>query len=330
MPIKILVIKMSSLGDIVHSLPFLYMLRHTYPDAYITWAVHDPYIDVLPGNPWINEKYVVHRNKMTNLSYLRKVHNDLKSRKFDLVIDLQMLFKSSILAYLSDGKVKIGKNKNTELSKFFSKPISGPNNNGHIIEQLLDVVRYLGGKDEKIEFPLPDFKLQENSIKLKLEENGIKGKYVLVVPGTRGASKMWPVKNWKLLVEKLVEQNIPVVITGMLQEQRMIEEISSSFKNNQVLNIVGKTSLLDLIAIENLSAVHVSVDTGPLHIANALKKPLVALFGPTFSQKSGPYNNPYSRVICAENSGNKNADMSTITVKRVYNEIIDLFNHKRR
>ena len=71
----------------------------------------------------------------------------------------------------------------------------------------------------------------------------------------------------------------------MLQEQRMIEEISSSFKNNQVLNIVGKTSLLDLIAIENLSAVHVSVDTGPLHIANALKKPLVALFGPTFSQK---------------------------------------------
>lgn len=324
--IRILVIKMSSLGDIVHSLPFLHMLRCTYPSAHITWAVHDAYVDVLPGKPWIDELYIVNRKKLTNFLYLIKVKKDLSSYKFDLVIDLQMLAKSAIISFLSGGKIKIGRNKNTELSKFFSKPISGKNNNGHVIEQLLDVARYLGGKDEDIVFPLPDVTLQEDVIKTKLENVGIKSKYVIVVPGTRGANKMWPVKNWKRLVEKLVHAKIPVVITGMKQEKEMIEEISKSFDKTQVFNIVGKTNILDLIAIEKLAGVHVSVDTGPLHIANALRKPLVALFGPTFSEKSGPYNNPNSKILLTKNSGSKTADMRDISVDNVYEAIMSLWN----
>lgn len=320
--IKILVIKMSSLGDIVHSLPFLHMLRSTYPSAHITWAVHDAYIDILPGKPWIDELYVVHRRQMTDLSYLMKIRKELKKYEFDLVIDLQMLAKSAIISFLSGGKLKIGRNKNTEFSKFFSKPINGRNNNGHVIEQLLDVARFLGGKDEELKFPLPNFKSQEKMIKLNLEENGIYGKYVLVVPGTRGMNKMWPIENWRILVKKLVESKIPVVITGMPSEKKMIEKISDNFKCNEVLNIVGKTGLLDLLALENLAKVHVSVDTGPLHIANALKKPLVALFGPTFAKRSGPYGNPNSVVLIAKNEGKRKADMRDINVDRVYKEVI--------
>ena len=153
---NILIIKMSSLGDIIHALPSLYALRKAYPEARITWAVHPAFAGILPGKPWIDEVYLVDRKRINQLSYWREIRKDLHAHHFDLIIDLQMIAKSGLISFLSGGKKKIGYNDAREGSFLFSKPISGPHKHGHIIEQLLDVMRYLGCPADKIEFPLPD------------------------------------------------------------------------------------------------------------------------------------------------------------------------------
>ena len=101
---NILIIKMSSLGDVIHTLPSLFVLRKTYPNAKITWAVHSAFAEVLPGKPWIDEVYIIDRNKIKNLSYLNQVRKELHAHHFDLVIDFQMIAKSAIISFLSGGK----------------------------------------------------------------------------------------------------------------------------------------------------------------------------------------------------------------------------------
>ena len=190
---NILIIKMSSLGDIIHALPSLYVLRKAYPDARITWAVHPAFAGILPGKPWIDEVYLVDRKRIKQLSYWKEIRKDLHAHHFDLVIDLQMIAKSGLISFLSGGKKKIGYHDAREGSFLFSKPISGSHKHGHIIEQLLDVMRYLGCHADKIEFPLPDLTKEMETVTTLLRTNGVKGSYVLLVPGTRGDHKKWPI-----------------------------------------------------------------------------------------------------------------------------------------
>ena len=222
---NILIIKMSSLGDIIHALPSLYVLRKAYPEARITWAVHPAFAGILPGKPWIDEVYLVDRKRINQLSYWREIRKDLHAHHFDLVIDLQMIAKSGLISFLSGGKKKIGYHDAREGSFLFSKPISGSHKHGHIIEQLLDVMRYLGCPAAKIEFPLPDLTKEMETVTTLLEANGVKGSYVLLVPGTRGDHKKWPIEYWGELARKLAEDKITTVIAGSKSEMPMGEAI---------------------------------------------------------------------------------------------------------
>ena len=110
----------------------------------------------------------------------------------------------------------------------------------------------------------------------------------------------------------------------------MEEEILKRADSPYVIPLMGKTSLLELAALEKAASVHVSSDTGPLHIANAMKTPIVALFGPTMPQRSGPYGNLYSTVLMAENPGHEDTDMSTISVDQVLEEVVKKWEQKNK
>lgn len=247
---NILIIKMSSLGDIIHALPSLYALRKAYPEARITWAVHPAFAGILPGKPWIDEVYLVDRKRIKQLSYWREIRKDLHAHHFDLVIDLQMIAKSGLISFLSGGKEKIGYHDGREGSFLFSKPISGPHKHGHIIEQLLDVMRYLGCPADKIEFPLPDLTKEMETVTTLLRTNGVKGRYVLLVPGTRGDYKKWPIEYWGELARKLAEDKITTVIAGSKGEMPMGEAIRKISPSPYTVNLMGQTNLLELTALE--------------------------------------------------------------------------------
>ena len=165
---NILVIKMSSLGDIIHALPSLYALRELFPDACITWAIHESFAKILPGKPWIDNVYVIDRKRIKKINYLLQVRKDLHKKHFDLVIDLQMIAKSGLISFLTGCHERIGYNDARECSGLFSRAISGKYKNGHIIEQLLDVIRYLGWQGNGIHFPLHDYTNELSVVREKL------------------------------------------------------------------------------------------------------------------------------------------------------------------
>lgn len=315
---NILVIKMSSLGDIIHALPSLYALRELFPDACITWAIHESFAKILPGKPWIDNVYVIDRKRIKKINYLLQVRKDLHKKHFDLVIDLQMIAKSGLISFLTGCHERIGYNDARECSGLFSRAISGKYKNGHIIEQLLDVIRYLGWQGNGIHFPLHDYKNELSVVRKKLSEAGVIGKYVLLVPGTRGENKKWPIKYWGELAKRLAKKGIFCIISGTVGEKPMADEIRRIAQSKYVVDFIGKTNLLELIALEKMAAVHISSDTGPLHIANAVGTPIIALFGPTLPYRSGPYGNRYSEVLLAETPGYEVTNMSTISVEAVY------------
>lgn len=315
---NILIIKMSSLGDIIHALPSLYALRKAYPEARITWAVHPAFAGILPSKPWIDEVYLVDRKRINQLSYWREIRKDLHAHHFDLVIDLQMIAKSGLISFLSGGRKKIGYNDAREGSFLFSKPISGPHKHGHIIEQHLDVMRYIGCPVDKIEFPLPVLTDEMETVTKLLEEYNVKSPYVVLVPGTRGGRKKWPIESWGALAKKLAEDKIFCLIAGTPNEMGMGKTIKKISSTPYTVNLMGKTNLLELVALEKKAALHISGDTGPLHIANAVHTPIIALFGPTLPDRSGPYGNANGYALLADHPGTKECRMSSIPVDRVY------------
>ena len=158
---NILIIKMSSLGDVIHALPFAAALRETFPDSRISWLVHPQFSAFVPEPPIIDEVLYFDKAAFGKMGLgekwktLRATRSMLRSRNFDLVIDLQGLFKSAVMAWLTGCPHRIGYCEMREGSRLVSRPITGSHAHDHVIERYLDVARPLGAKVEKITYPMP-------------------------------------------------------------------------------------------------------------------------------------------------------------------------------
>lgn len=337
---NILIIKMSSLGDVLHALPFAAALRERYPEAKISWLVHPQFAGFVPEQPLIDEIIYfdkVEFNKMRwseRWQFVKKFRKELRSKNFDLVIDLQGLFKSAAVAFLTGTKEKIGYCEMREGSRLISKPICGEHCGDHVIERYLDVARYLGARISGIEFPLPDLKQERLQVHKLLESAGVnfvrryknlEGKfvavnneslsfpafhphnalvpasYVVLVPGARWETKKWPPEYFAKLAGLFIADGLYVILAGSKEDVRqgeIIKELANFPK--ELIDFTGRTSLRELAALIKESSFYVSGDTGPLHIATALKKPLVAIYGPTRPERTGPYGNKDAMVLVAD------------------------------
>lgn len=157
-----------------------------------------------------------------------------------------------------------------------------------------------------------------------LQQEGVDGPYAVLVPGTRGEAKKWPISFWGELASLFSEHHVYNVISGTAGEMDMGKAIKESSPSPYTVNLMGKTSLLELAALEKMASLHISSDTGPLHIANAVHTPLIALFGPTLPDRSGPYGNKNSTVLLADNPGTKECRMDTIPVERVFGKAMEM------
>lgn len=334
---NILIIKMSSLGDVIHALPFAAALRELYPQAKISWLVHPQFGGFLPEPPVINEIIYFDKVAFNKLGIIAKVkfllafRKDLHAKKFDLVIDLQGLFKSAVVAFLTGCPTKIGYAEMREGSALISQPIQGEHINDHVIERYLDVARYLGAKINKIEFPLPNIDIEERIMESKLEQLGLPGgqAYVVFVPGARWETKEWPPEYYADLANMVIADGDYVVLAGGPDEQEKARKIKTIYNSNKIIDLTGKTSLKELVALIKGAKVFISGDTGPLHFAAALKKPLIAMYGPTLPHRTGPYGSDKSVVLISpsKHAGSlikRKCDgwscMEDILPEKVYNE----------
>jgi heptosyltransferase-1/heptosyltransferase-2 len=294
---NILIIKMSSLGDVLHALPTVYALRENCPEARIVWAVHPAFSPVLPGKPYIDDVVYIDKKRLSSLTYWRELRRILHGYHFDLCLDLQGLAKSAVVAFNSGAEEKYGYWEMREGSFLISKGLAGPNKHGHVIERYLDTVRCLGGIVDAVEFPLPHIDGERAGIMGRLASDGLIGDYLAVVPGARWTVKEWPVAHWQTFLSRVTASGMNVVLLGSNADIPKGTAISGFLSSDHVFDYTGKTSLRELMAAIAMSRLYISADTGPLHIANALKKELIALFGPTCPDRTGPYGGKNSSYI---------------------------------
>lgn len=329
---RILIIKMSSLGDIICALPALFALRKKYPHAHITWAVHHAFKDILPGTPYLDDKVVIDRNRLRQPSYWRELHRELRERSFDLVLDLQMLAKSALVARLSGAKARYGYWEAREGSGLVSQPIVGAHQYGHITERLLDVVEYFGADIDRIAYPLCDISDAEVTLRQKLQALGVTGEYIVIAPSSRGAGKDWPETSWRELIGQMTADGRHVVIAGSAADTPLAQRLLAGDRTKRTADLTGQTSLRELLALEKHARMHISGDTGPLHIANAYGTSIIGLYGPTRPERSGPFHNPQGDYVTAQQAQNadlkikknRNIAMSTILVE----DVITLYRKK--
>ncbi|AEH45178.1 lipopolysaccharide heptosyltransferase I [Thermodesulfatator indicus DSM 15286] len=301
---KILIVKLSSLGDIVHALPVLSALKKN--GAEVDWIVEEEFSRLLEGHPYIDRLLVWPRKRIlrelrqknfANLYLWKNLIKELRTKHYDVVIDLQGLLKSGIIVGLARGRCKLGFANHREGSPFFYNfklPPYDPDE--HAIWRYLKVLKYMGQPIEKIEFsfpPLPPLKpLRE---KFNLPTN-----YVVFIPCTRWSTKYWTKRGWVKLSETFESHGLLPVFVGSKNDQ---DYVNSLINGSHGVSLCGKTDLQELASVLAGAKLVVSVDTGPLHLAAALKTPVIALFGPTAPWRTGPLGDKhqvlYKKLNCS-------------------------------
>ena len=288
---RILIVNVNWLGDTLFATPFIRAVRENYKDSYIAVLTHPRCVEVLRGNPYIDE-FIIYDEKNKHRHFLEKfaVISDLKQKKFDIAFILRKSLTRTMLLFLSRIPERIGyssKRAGFLLTKKI-KPLAGKSL--HKVEYFLNLARASGINPSGIEYdffiPEEDLKKGEELLKqFALEENN----FIVMNPGGNWDLKRWPLENFAKLGDRIYDRyKIKVVLTGSEKDIDLCNRIYSLMKNKPVL-LCGKTTLKTLGVVFKRSRQVISNDSGPMHIATAVKANIIALFGPTDSSITGPY-----------------------------------------
>jgi heptosyltransferase-1 len=326
--VNILIVKLSAIGDVIHTLPSLAALRRCHPDADITWVVEEAAADLLEENPDLNRVIVSGRKRWIGelrrgkvaapLREILSFFREIRRRPYDLVIDFHGLLKSAAIVLISGGKRKLGYDSLQELSGLFYTEKIHEDLGKHAVERYLDFVRYLAGnRDGRNEACLkgtPEFTIaiseedQRRVAALLAEHKEILAPaktdrpgeakrergFIAVNPIAFWETKLWEDQKFAELGDRLREElGIGIVLTG--GKAGPLERIRGRMRTEAV-NLGGRTTLRELACLYRQAALVVTTDSGPMHLAAAMGTPVVALFGPTDPARTGPYG-PGHRVI---------------------------------
>jgi heptosyltransferase I len=332
--VNILLVKLSAIGDVIHTLPSLAALRRCYPDADITWVVEEAAADLLSGHPDLDRVLVIRRKTwisdirqgriVTPLKEIRAFLRTLRSRPYDLVIDFHGLLKSAVIVLLSGGKRKLGYDSLQEGSGLFYNEKIPEEMGKHAVDRYLDFVRYLaesGDDDRKSDCPVstPVFTIvigaeERSRVTTLLREQGDIlnaasrggeetesrgkeigiGRFVAVSPMALWETKLWEDRKFADLCDR-IRRELGLSVILTGGEAGPLDRIRAQMKT-QAVNLGGKTTLRDLAFLYREAALVITTDSGPMHLAAAVGTPVLALFGPTDPARTGPYG-PGHRVI---------------------------------
>ncbi len=297
---KILLIKPSSLGDIVHTLPVLAALRRKYPAAHLAWLVGSAFAPILQGHPLLDELIAFDRRHYGSMLTRARALRDfvaftagLRRRRFDLVLDLQGLIRSGFLALASGAPRRVGFARAREGAwACYTQRVACPRQIRHAVDKNLHLARAVGLEPDPPQFPLGITAEERRAAAALLSRAGVQAgeEFIAVLAGARWESKRWTAAGFAQLVRGASALGLPrCVLLGGADERGSAAEISAGC-GGLCGNLVGQTNLRELTALLERCAAVVCVDSGPMHIAAALDRPIVALFGPTDETRTGPYS----------------------------------------
>jgi lipopolysaccharide heptosyltransferase I len=293
-PNRIALIKPSALGDIVHSLPVLSALRTHWPASHITWVINRAYAPLIAGHPDLNAILAFDRRALrlgpvsaalATLQFARQ----LRQERFDLVIDLQGLLRTGLMAWTTGARHRIGfANARESAARYYTHSVTVPDADDiHAVDRYWRVVETLGMESLPKRFIVPiNDGAQLQAAKLI---GGLPRPILAIAPGARWPTKRWPVANFAA-VGKYIQSNFggSIVLLGG-REDREISRAVLRLLPSSSIDLSGRTSLPVLAAVLDQADVVLANDSGPLHLAAALGRPVVAPYTCTLVRKHGPF-----------------------------------------
>lgn len=300
---EILIIRLSSIGDILHCTPVVSSLKAAWPTCRITWLVGAAAEELIRYNPYIDEIIIWSREDFEQqlrkfamfktYDIWRELQKELASRKFYALLDIHGLFLTGVIASQVQATRRIGMSGAREFNSMFMTETARPLSR-HIVDRYLSVLKPLGISPVADHMTLV---ISENNRLfagkfLAVAGVALSDRLVVLVPGTTWPSKNWPTDFFAKVVD-LLHQDFKIVLCGGKAEVKLGRKIQAK-AGVTVINAIGRTSVLEMAAILERAVVVVTGDTGPLHIAAALGVPTVALFGPTDPEIYAPQGSQHA------------------------------------
>ena len=270
-PFRILVIRLSSFGDVIHALPAAASLKHSFPQSRLAWVVKPRWAPLLEGNPYVDEIVPFERTASGIVALRRR----LRAETFDVVVDFQGLIQSAVVAAMARGHKVVGlarsQARESLAALFYSTAVR--TTAAHRVDQNLEIASAAGASSLLRTFPLPPG---------APEGDLPPSPFVLACPLAGWKWKQWPLDRYADLARQLQrEAGVPLVVNGPPESAAILDQIDGAIPHYS-----GLRGLID--ATHRATAI-VGVDSGPMHLAAALSKPGVAIFGPTDPASHGPY-----------------------------------------
>ncbi len=336
-PRRILIVKPSALGDIMHALPVASALRERFPEAYLAWVVNGPYAPLLENHPALDDVIRFDRNflraglldgPLNLLRFLSRVYGE----KFDLVIDLQGLLRTGIITLATGAKQRVGLKSAREGAGWcYTQVVEDGTGVVHAVDRYWKVVEALDAD----RCPLT-FQLELDSEAPRWAGEILRGwprPWLAVGVGARWKTKRWLPEHFAGLVHRALTNFGGTAIFVGAPDEVALAARSASLIDGTVFDLTGKTSLMQLAALLQRCDVMIANDSGPLHLAVALGKPVVSPFTCTTVEKTGPYGQLQrgiqTRVPC-QGSYLRECErmdcMTELTVDRLWPSLQEILN----
>ena len=302
---RLLIVRLSAMGDVIHTLPAAQALRDAFPNAMIGWLIEERWAELLcaPGTPrrgphsaqrpladWVHTVNLTGWRKslltIPTVQQIAKVWNDVRAANYDVAVDLQGAIRSAILARWSGARVVYGaaEPRESPASLWYTRPVI--TRGAHVIEQNLSIAEAVTQtKTEAPHAPLPRDSAVERHIDQQLRAASIRD-FAILNPGAGWGAKRWPAQRYGQVAKALVVNGLRSILNCGPGEQNLAREAEAASEGAAK---AIQSSISELIALTRRAKLFIGGDTGPMHLAAALQVPVVGIFGPTDPARNGPY-----------------------------------------
>jgi 3-deoxy-D-manno-octulosonic-acid transferase/heptosyltransferase-1 len=301
----ILIVKLSAIGDVTHTLPVLNALRRRYPNAHITWLVEEASAELVLNHPALDRVLVSRRKSWIRglccsrwREHLREISlfiQSLRDCRYDMVFDFQAALKGAVWVALARGARKIGFGRGLEHQELsyvvLNERIPAVSMEIHALDRGMMMLKAAGISCHDIEYRLPITPDHHLGVQRLLSEKGLgPGQpFVVLNPMAKWETKLWDQQKFADLADRIqTGLRLPVLFTGGCEDQPYIDAIIGHMKTKGE-TLAGRTGLMTLAALLEAAVLLIATDTGPMHMAAAVGTPTVVLFGPTAPWRTGPY-----------------------------------------
>lgn len=306
-PPRILITRLSALGDAIVTLPLACAIKRAWPAARVEWLAEPLAAKILAGHPAIDDLHVIPRRALRSWRTVRSVRRQLRSRQIDCVLDPQGLTKSAVWGWLSGAKRRIvlARPIAREIAPWLATDIVNPSR-PHVVDRQLELLKPLGIESPQVEFGLPRFAESRQRVSEWLSHHGI-DRFQIINPGAQWPTKLWVPQRFGEVARALRDSHglhSVVVWCGDTERDMAAQAVAAS---GGAARLAPATSLTELAELTRLATLFLSPDTGPLHLSVAVGTPTVGLYGPTQPDVCGPYGPPH-RAIQAWYQGGRSRD----------------------